>query len=166
MCLIMSKIPADYSNISSKLKIRFKEIIEEEDWYNSKISNAEIASRIGVDKSVISNLINYEIIPSVQSLIKIADYFNISLEFLLGKADKSEFIKSDKPSTFGIRVLQLKEESKAKYSDITNSCSFSRNSIHVWVKRNNVPSLVYLMEIANYFNVSPDYLLGRTDFKN
>lgn len=161
----MSNIPADYSNNSPKLKARFKELIEE-NFDNDKLGNAEIASIIGVDKTVISNLMNYEIIPSVQSLIKIADYFNVALEFLLGKTDKSDFIKCSTPSTFGIRILQLKEEKKLKFADITNKCDFSRNSIHVWVKRNNVPSLVYLIELADFFDVSPDYLLGRTDYKN
>ncbi len=160
----MSNIPTDYKNISSKLKNRFKEIVEDT-FENNKLSNADIASKISVDKSVISNLVNYEIIPSVQSLIKIADYFNISLDYLLGTTDNSDFIKSAKPSTFGKRVLELKEERKDKFADITNKCSFSRNSIHVWIKRNNVPSLYYLIELSNYFDVTPDYLLGRTDYR-
>lgn len=161
----MSNIPADYSNVSTKLKVRFKELTDD-NFDNNKISNADIAEKIGVDKSVISNIVNYDIIPSVPSLIKIADYFNVSLEFLLGKTDSDDFIKSSSPSAFGVRILQLKDEQKYKFADITNKCSFSRNSIHVWIKRNNVPSLVYLFELANFFNVSPDYLLGRTDYRN
>lgn len=160
----MSNIPADYSNSSPKLKNRFKELIEE-NFDDVKIGNAEIASKIGVDKTVISNIMNYKIIPSVQSLMKIADYFNVSLEFLLGKTDKSDFIKSDTPSTFGVRIIQLKDERKLKFADITNKCDFSRNSIHVWIKRNNIPSLVYLIELADFFDVTPDYLLGRTDYR-
>ncbi len=159
----MSKVPADYSNTSAKLKGRFLEIIEEEEWYDKETSNSEIAERIGIDKSVVSNLLNYDIIPSVKSLVKIADYFDVSIEYLINRTDKNEFIKGVGNETFSERISGLKNERKLRIADITNKCSFSRNSIHVWSKRDNIPSLVYLIELANFFDVSIDYLLGRSD---
>ena len=35
-----------------------------------------------------------------------------------------------------------------------------------WEKKGTIPSLDYLKCLADYFNVSPDYLLGRTDDRN
>lgn len=167
MEFFMSRNPTDFSNISFKLQKRLIELINDEDYINNKkCSNSEFAKRVGVNKSVISNIVNYGIIPSVKSLIKIADYLNVSLKYLLGETDKNEFIKSDNPTTFHFRLKELIDEKNYKISQITNANSFARNSIHVWLKRKNLPSLEYLNSLANTFNVTADYLLGRTDFKN
>lgn len=41
----------------------------------------------------------------------------------------------------------------------------NKNSFVDWEKRNTIPSGDILLRIANYFNVSVDYLLGCTDKK-
>lgn len=42
---------------------------------------------------------------------------------------------------------------------------FAKNSIYEWIRTNSLPSLDYLKELAEHFDVSIDYLLGRTDYK-
>lgn len=53
----------------------------------------------------------------------------------------------------GITMVQLEEK-----------VGFGRNSIYSWKK--NRPSSDRLEKVADYFNVSVDYLLGRTDDKD
>ena len=55
------------------------------------------------------------------------------------------------------------KEKGLKQADITNKASFPKNSISVWLKRNIYPSLENLYVLASVLDVSPDYLLGRTD---
>ena len=43
---------------------------------------------------------------------------------------------------------------------------FANNSFSEWFAKGTLPSLDYLKALAEYFNVSADYLLGRTDDKN
>lgn len=159
----MSRKPEDSANISSALQTRVKNFISDEDCDGGKCSNSDFAKRVGVSKNVISNITNYGIVPSVRSLIKIADYLNVSILYLLGECDDRSFEPSQSRDTFSNRLLFLQKEKNIKISDITNSGSYSRNSIHVWIKRDNIPSLDYLRQIAEFFNVSIDYLLGRTD---
>lgn len=52
----------------------------------------------------------------------------------------------------GITIVQLEEK-----------VGFGRNSMYSWKK--NKPSSDKLEEVADYFNVSTDYLLGRTEDK-
>lgn len=162
----MSRNPEPGQKVSKKLQKRLIELISEEDCGGKKCSNAEFAKRTGVNKSVISNIANYGIIPSVRSLIKIADYLNVSLDYLLARSDDPTFERTDNPATFQERMSLLIEERKVKIADITNKGTFSRNSIHVWIKRNNLPSLEYAGQLAEYFEVSLDFLLGRTDYRN
>ena len=40
---------------------------------------------------------------------------------------------------------------------------FTKNFFYEWQRAKTLPSLEYLEAIADYFKVSIDYLLGRTD---
>lgn len=162
----MSKNPEDSINVSAAFQQRVIDLIADEDCKGGKCSNSEFAERVGLSKNVISNITNYGIVPSVRSLIKIADYLKVSIDYLLGETDDRSFEMATDPDTFHNRLIHLQRENGLKIADITNSGSYSRNSIHVWLKRNNLPSLEYLKQIADFFNVSADYLLGRTDYKN
>ena len=55
-------------------------------------------------------------------------------------------------SKHGISIVQLEEK-----------VGFGRNSMYSWKKNN--PSTDKLEKVADYFNVSTDYLLGRTEVK-
>lgn len=48
------------------------------------ISQVELATRLGVTKQCVSNWENDNILPSVDMLVKIAKYFNVSTDYLLG----------------------------------------------------------------------------------
>ncbi|EAG3485018.1 XRE family transcriptional regulator [Listeria monocytogenes] len=59
------------------------------------------------------------------------------------------------------RVKELCEKRGIAVSKLESDVGFGKNSIYSW-KRNN-PSSDKLQKVADYFNVSTDYLLGRTD---
>lgn len=50
----------------------------------NRVSQADLAARLGVNKSLISAYENELRLPSLNVLAKIAYYFNVSMEFLLG----------------------------------------------------------------------------------
>ena len=75
----------------------------------------------------------------------------------LRKADKSMF------STFEI-VKDLCEKQGISLNALEEKLELGKNSLY-GLKRNQ-PSAERLQQIADYFNVSTDYLLGRTDNPN
>lgn len=149
------------SNISEKFQNRIKQIIEEQE-----CNKKDFPNYVGVSKDVVIRATKYGIIPSLKSLIKIADKVNISLTYLLGETDNSEFYRSESPTTFHARLEQLSCECGEKYSSISNKMPFAYNSIYEWIRTGCLPSLDYLKPLAEYFKVSIDYLLGRTDDRN
>ena len=54
------------------------------------VTQEQVADRLGVKKPSISNWENDNIMPSVDMLIKIADYFQVSTDFLLGRENSIE----------------------------------------------------------------------------
>ncbi|MBN6886207.1 transcriptional regulator with XRE-family HTH domain [Cytobacillus horneckiae] len=61
------------------------------------------------------------------------------------------------------RVKKLCEEQKITIVELEEKVGFGRNSMYSWKK--NKPSTDKLEKVASYFDVSTDYLLGRTDKK-
>lgn len=62
--------------------------------------------------------------------------------------------------TFDI-VKELCKKQGISINTLEERVGFSRNSLYSW--RNSSPKPEKLSVIADYFNVSTDYLLGRTD---
>lgn len=62
------------------------------------------------------------------------------------------------------QLLKLIEESGKSINQIERELGYPRNTLTSY-KRSN-PSAKRLNELAEYFNVSTDYLLGNTDLKN
>lgn len=161
----MSNLPNEYK-VSQKFRHRFVQLVAEEYYDTPDYSVYDFGKRVGISKNIISRCVNYNIIPSLRVLIKIADHFNVSIDYLLARTDDNAFVKSKNPLSFQERIQEIMNEKHLKKADITNKGSFPKNSITVWLKRNNYPSLEYLYELASILGVSPDYLLGRTDDRN
>ncbi len=53
------------------------------------LSQVEFAARMGVTKQCASNWENDNVLPSIEMLCKIADYFKVSTDFLLGRSAHS-----------------------------------------------------------------------------
>lgn len=54
-----------------------------------KISQVELAKKLGVTKQCVSNWENDNILPSIDMLVKIVKFFNVSADYLLGLDDNS-----------------------------------------------------------------------------
>lgn len=59
------------------------------------------------------------------------------------------------------RVKFLAEKQKISIVELEEKLGFGRNSLYSWKKK--IPNGESLKKVADYFNVSTDYLLGRTD---
>lgn len=146
--------------ISKIFQGRFTEFADELDEKN-KSKRAKI---IGISNTTYSNAYNYGIIPKTSSLIRIADYFNISVEYLIGNTDDEHFEKSMHPAQFKERLLELQvTKGISTVYELSQRIHIHRNNIAQWNKLNCIPLVDDLIIIADFFNVSIDYLLGRTD---
>ena len=148
-------------SISLSFQKRFKEILDE-----SEHKRSELVKLIPISQSTLSNALTYGIIPSTKTLIKIADFFDISLSFLLGKTDNEDFYKLSSPASFLSRFETLCSEKEVTHYKVANDCLFDKSNISRWISKGFLPELEILELLCDYFNVSIDYLLGRTDYKD
>lgn len=64
-----------------------------------------------------------------------------------------------KKVTFYQRLEQLQRSSKKSFNQIEKDLGYPRNALNNY-KLGGIPSGKRLLEMAEYFNVTPDYLLG------
>ena len=65
--------------------------------------------------------------------------------------------------TFPERLLQLKQERKLLQKDIAASIDLSLRGYQYYEKGQKEPTLSVLIRLADFFDVSLDYLVGRSD---
>ena len=146
--------------ISIDFQNRITELVAE-----SEYKKSELPIIMNVDYRSLSNALNYGIIPKPRILIRIANYFNVSIKFLLGKTETDDFVAAQSPTDFNSRFIALCQDKKVTYYKVSQDCHFDKSYISRWLHKHYLPSLEILELISDYFNVSMDYLLGRSDDK-
>ena len=58
--------------------------------------------------------------------------------------------------------ISLCAEKGKKPSDISKELGIGKSTISMWKKQKSIPNAVTLMQLAEYFNVTPAYLAGNT----
>lgn len=53
------------------------------------ISQVELAAELNVSKQCVSNWENDNVQPSIEMLVKLADFFNVSTDYLIGRSSKA-----------------------------------------------------------------------------
>jgi len=66
--------------------------------------------------------------------------------------------------TFPERLQKLRERRRMNRKALGELCGLSKNIIGQYEKGEKEPSLRTLVELADFFEVSVDYLLGRQNF--
>ena len=56
----------------------------------NKLSKQALADAIGVSRAAASQFAHGANLPSIPTLVTIADYFNVSLDYLVGRSDEPE----------------------------------------------------------------------------
>ena len=129
------------------------------------LKKIDIAKAGNFDYRSLSNALVYGIIPTTSTLIKMADYFSVSMDYLLGRTTINNFTKSTNTS-FSVRFEELCKEKDVSHYKVSRDCFFDKSNISRWILKGYLPTLDILDMITNYFKVSLDYILGRSDFKN
>lgn len=62
-----------------------------------------------------------------------------------------------------MRLKELREENNLSQWDVANGIQTSQRNIGRWENGDVIPSADAVVKLADFFQVSADYLLGRTD---
>ena len=144
--------------ISNSFQNRFQELVAERGG-----NRTQIAADMNITYVLFSKAYNYGILPRPIVLVRIADYFGVSMDLLLGKTEENSFVPARERVTFAQRLEQLRQKKQVSVYRVAEQTHIHRNNIAGWLNKGYLPSLEDLETLADYFGVSLDCLLGRTD---
>lgn len=122
----------------------------------------DLSRKLKIDHTIIGDWLNHNAVPKLDKLIKVANFFDCSLDYLLQRSDIKEYSKSSVSVSFFERLNILISERKICPAKVMDDCKISRNQFYYW-KHGRIPVISTIESLADYFGCSVDYLVGRSD---
>ena len=128
-----------------------------------KLSLRKLATESGVSANQYSRYLKGAI-PTIPVAIKIANYFNCSLDYLFGLNDEDCYIATQNYdlSKFVDKYIKLLELNKTTHWKFSKKYGLSESALRHW-KYGDIPKVESLITIAINLSTSIEYLVGRTD---
>lgn len=129
---------------------------------NDKEINApELAEKIGCGRNTINRYLEGVFAPSLNMLIKIADHFNCTLDFLLAVDDENRADKFAAAPPFAERFAYMFERFNKRKSELRDLTGIPESAIYNWLRGDTTPSADNIVLISEFFGCTIDYLVGR-----
>ncbi|MBO4988829.1 MAG: helix-turn-helix domain-containing protein [Clostridia bacterium] len=144
----------------SKFAERLDELIFEQS-LQQKTDAKTLAGRLGLQGSTITRYLRAEREPTVKNLVLLADYFQCSTDFLLGRESNNSvrtFTPSPPFSEQLCKVLNRFGYSSYRFSLEAN---VHQSIVYAWKSGKRLPSLDNVVKMAEFFDCSVDLILGR-----
>ena len=123
----------------------------------------KLAEASGCNKTAVNNWLYQRQMPSSRALINLADYMNVSLDYMLGlKPDKNN-IRSGIPDIFVRRIRSLQLPEGITSYKIAKECGMGTSAVSKWKDMKRLPKIDALIRLSEIFDCSVDYLVGRTN---
>lgn len=127
----------------------------------------ELTDYLGISKNSFTDWKSGRIKSYTKYIPQIAEYLGVTTDYLLGRAEIDENFADEVSvgSRFNDIFERLCREKGVSPNAVAKQLSISSGSVSEW-KKGRVPQNAKLRIIAEYFNVSTDYLLGKTDVRD
>ena len=113
------------------------------------------------DRTNITRYLKGERMPKFKGFVAMLEYFNVSADVLLGRTDYSPTEKFLPVQPFGVTLRRILEETDTSQYKIEKDLRISGATVYHWLVGKSLPSVENLNKLANFMEISVDYLLGR-----
>lgn len=130
-------------------------------FFDNNTNVIDVEKLTDIPKSTLYRYLKAETIPSVAMLIKLAEHFNCSIDYLIGIDTDNYYTVNIKSPPFSERFhFLLKKFEVSKYK-LNKELGLPDTSLYNWQNGKREPSIESIMKLAEYFNCSIDYIVGR-----
>ncbi len=140
------------SNVSENIK----SLMQEQD-----LNRSDLGKAIGIAPSTIAHILSNVHSPSLKTLIAIADYFQVSTDFIVGLEDIPKETTFLPAPPFSKRFTFLLQHFKVSKYRICKTYDISPSVLDNWQKNITTPSVESAVKLAQFFDCSLDFVLGR-----
>ena len=142
--------------ILSKFSETLNELI-----FDNGLTAKSLAEVLNAEPSTITRYSRGERVPSVKSLVAIAEYFKCSTDFLLGRTEenKEQTFKTCPP--FNEQIEFLKDYFNCSSYKIYHGTGISKSRYYDWKNGKRAPTVDNIVRLAELFDCSTDFIIGR-----
>lgn len=133
----------------------------EELMFERELNRKTLAQNLSMNATCITHYLEGTRLPSVKSLVKIADYFHCSTDFLLGREEENTSTTFNPCPPFAERLVFLKEHFTCSSYDIYHDTDISKSGYYEWKSGKRQPTVENVIRLAEHFGCSVDFILGR-----
>lgn len=127
----------------------------------AEIKSPALGEKIDIEPSAITKFLRAESMPSADTLVKLADFFNCTTDYLLGISDIVDDRKFKKRPPFSEQIdILIAFSGKSQYR-FGKEAKLSDETFRRWRRGMNEASVDTLVKIAEYLKCSVDFVLGR-----
>ena len=124
------------------------------------VNTVSLAAAIGVSDETVRRWKNGERDILLSQLVKLADYFQCSLDFLTGRSDTVlDYQVSEMPPFYDSLRAVMAEKGVTRYKLVKDLPIYDGYFTN-W-KKGKSPNILTLIMLADYLDVTIDYLVGR-----
>lgn len=139
----------------NKFQERLQELLTD-----NELSRLQLSKNIGISFETLNGYFNKDFYPELSVAIKISDYFRCSLQYLMGLTDEY-CAHDDNYLSFAETIKKLLRDNGVSIEQLMKSLDMSEANFYRWQSGKTNPSMGSLIMLAEYFDVSIDYLIGR-----
>ena len=128
---------------------------------DNDITGEELAEAVNIPAATISRYRNGVHAPTIDYLIKIADYFNCSVDYLLGLEEENTALTFKKRPPLKEQIALLPKQFNKSYYAFCREAKIPESGFYDWKNGNKTPTVQSIVKIAKYFDRRVDFILGR-----
>lgn len=130
----------------------------------NNLTPSTLADEIGCGRGTISRYLHAQKMPRISLLVRIADYFQCSTDYLLGReTEKYPRVFSPCPA-FQDRLPVLCQQLNVTKYRLQKETGIAESAIYNWQNGTESPNLENVLKIADTFGCSVDFVIGRSSF--
>ncbi len=123
----------------------------------------DLTEKLNISKRnmLVYNWLNCYSVPRLNYAIQLGDIFYCSLDYLFGRTLNFEKQKFKSTPPFDEQLKKIIKEFKVSQYKLVKDRVCNMGNFHKWFKLKSTPKIESLIKLADYFNISLDYLVGR-----
>lgn len=142
---------------SSKFSKRLSDLM-----FDAGYNGLSLSQKLDCGYNTIYRYLQGERTPTVEMLVVLADFFNCSVDYLLGLEEENYAYKFNKCPPFSEGLIKLLEKEGITQYRLEKKTKIAHSTMGYWKNGKKKPNIDNIIKIANALDCSVDYVLGRT----
>ena len=129
--------------------------------FDNNLLQKDLANNTGIDRASINRYLKGNCIPNLKSVVILSDYFNCSVDFLIGKSTENNHTKFLPCPPFSERLKFYLTKYNGKPLGLCKEVGLPDSKFYGWLAGTNFPRIDSVEKLADFFKCSIDQFLGR-----